>query len=303
MTYAALPDMRMPYHRDGTVMALGTSLSGVTHYPSGSALNYVNALNRVAGQWNPNAVIWSPGNDGGRTRIWLFFPERREVTALYLVWSAFQNDVSPNAFGYNAAMNGAGFTVEGSDDTTNGLDGSWETAALGGGAPSWTDAFSWRPGIKPVSFTGGKRVIRITAATINNGSTDRYLAQLHVYGEKVAGQTPDDLIFVNHQDTPGVEYQAPQDFGDRPLGTTVTHTFRVKNASATKTANAINLQCDDTDFAISTDNSTWVTTINIASLAAGAESATLYVRCTTPAPGNILGPRFAEIIAIVGSWT
>ena len=79
--------------------------------------------------------------------------------------------------------------------------------------------------------------------------------------------------------------------------------FRVKNDSATLTANTINLQCNDTDFAISTDGATWVATINIASLAAGAESATMYIRNTTPAAGNLLGPRFARIVALVGSWS
>ena len=51
------------------------------------------------------------------------------------------------------------------------------------------------------------------------------------------GQTPDDIIYINHDDTPGVEYAAPEDFGDQPLGTTVVRQFRLKNASATKTAN------------------------------------------------------------------
>ncbi len=104
---------------------------------------------------------------------------------------------------------------------------------------------------------------------------------LHVYGEKTAGQTPDDVIYIDHDTTPGVEYASPEDFGDQPLGTTVVRQFRLKNTSATKTAN----------------------TINIASLGAGAQSATMYVRCTTPAPGNPLGPRFARIVTTVASYT
>lgn len=46
-----------------------------------------------------------------------------------------------------------------------------------------------------------------------------------------------------------------------------------------------------------------VATINIASLAAGAESATMYIRNTTPAIGSLLGPRFNRIVATVASWT
>ena len=71
------------------------------------------------------------------------------------------------------------------------------------------------------------------------------LCATHLYGEKIAGQTPDDIIYINHDDTPGAEFTAPEDFGDQPLGTTVVRQFRVKNASATKTANTINIQCND----------------------------------------------------------
>jgi hypothetical protein len=155
--------------------------------------------------------------------------------------------------------------------------------------------------IRPISFTGAKRTFRFQDYYINPYSP-LYLLLVHLYGAKAAGQTPDDLIFIDHDTTPGVEFTAPEDFGDRPLGTTVTRQFRVKNASATKTASTISVACNDDDFAISTDGTTWVVTINIASLAPGAESSTMYVRNTTPNPGALLGPRFARLVALVGSW-
>ena len=68
-------------------------------------------------------------------------------------------------------------------------------------------------------------------------------------------------------------------------------------------ANAVVLTCSDADFTISSDGTTYGTTVNITSIAAGAESATLYVKNTTPAPGAALGPRVARITAAVGSWT
>ena len=111
------------------------------------------------------------------------------------------------------------------------------------------------------------------------------------------------MIYINHDDTPGVEYTACEDFGDQPLGTTVVRQFRLKNTSATKTANTINIQCNDAEAAISTDNVNWVVTINLASLAAGAESPTYYVRYTTPAAGSGLGPRYARIVTLVASYT
>ena len=291
MAYTALPDRRMPYHRDGTVVVTSAKdavyTTGATTYPDGTQ--------RIA--LNGSACL-TPSAYGpiGQTVTgfgwWWFFPEAREVTALFVGYTISQAfAVAP--------------VVEASGDSTNGLDGTWETGSVTGLWPtvpgSATQIDSWRNSIRPVSFTGSKRVLRMRGSGAIGGYGVKGTV-IHIYGEKAAGQTPNDLIFIDHDTTPGAEYTAPEDFGDRPLATTVTRQFRVKNASATLTANTINLQCNDADFAISTDNATWVTTINIASLAAGAESATMYIRNTTPAPGNPLGPRFAEIVALVGSW-
>ena len=277
MPYPTLPDRRIPYDNDGTVVMQGDEFYGTTSTSSGGDI----------AEWNDYDLVQAGISRGGGhpTTTWFFFPEQREVTAFY-------------AYGGGAAAVAMG-AVKGSNDTTNGLDGTWETATLSGGDPALVTAFSWRDGIKAISFTGGKKTIRMTLAV--DGSY--FLVICHLYGEKVAGQTPDDLIFIDHYTTPGVEYTAPEDFGDRPLGTSVTRQFRVKNASATLTANTINIQCNDADFVISTDNTTWVATINIASLGPGAESSTMYVRNTTPNPGNLLGPRFSRIVSTVGSWT
>ena len=286
MSYPALPDRRMPYHRDGTVVAAGRLYTGVTGYVTGSQLINVNGATMAShgGTTAPSGL--NPG-------FWFFFPEQREITALYAMATSSQPGGGP-AWPREFTL------ISGSNDTTNGLDGTWEVASVTGTNTN-ESVYDWRSSIKALSFTGGKSSLRFFNSVTTDAVMTPYL--FHVYGEKAAGETPDDIIFINHQDTPGVEYTAPQDFGDRPLGTTVTHQFRVKNASATKTANTVNLQCNDSDFAISEDGVTWVVTINIASLAAGAESATLYVRCTSPAPGALLGPRFAEIVATVGSWT
>lgn len=278
MTYSALPDRRMPYDNDGTVVYQGTLDTGATTVASGATM----------AEWNDNDTI-----DAGYTYTaavplvtWWFFPEQREVTAFFVLIGNGETTL----------------TVMGSNDTTNGLDGTWETASLGSGIPVYANQFSWRSGIKPISFTGGQRTIRIRHAE-SYPHWQFYVKIAHLYGEKVAGQTPNDIIYIDHDTTPGVEYTAPEDFGDRPLGTSVVRRFRVKNTSPTLTANTINIQCNDTDFVISTDGTTWVVTINIASLAPGAESATMYVRNTTPAAGSPLGPRFARIVAIVTSWT
>jgi len=312
VSYTALPDRRMPYDNDGTVVAYGDRLTATVDQAIAVGLSgYLTSGDRA--QLNDvdldslTQLLDFGWSDGVARVLWWFFPETREVTAF--------------AVGSNSAYDNAGYLVasgpavqspslqriDGSANSTNGVDGTWETASLPSGSAVGFHGNAldkWRSSIGAICFTGAKRVIRFAflhGGGLGGGSTAITLA--HIYGEKAAGQTPDDLIFIDHDTTPGAEYAAPEDFGDRPLGTSVVRQFRVKNASATLTANTINLQCNDADFAISTDNSTWVATINIASLAAGAESATMYVRNTTPAAGNALGPRFARIVAIVGSWT
>ena len=296
MPYSALPDMRIPYDNDGTVVGSGLSIAsngfnfaaGIAYFPTSGQVLALNdgAMGNTGGSgWGPAAN----GSGGGCLATWMFFPETREVTAWTNIidrsWTTYQ--------------------MQGSGDSTNGVDGTWETASVGslpGGVYTTQDV--GRATIVPVSFTGPKRTIRCYVGGGGGGSGwTGYWWGLYLYGEKAAGQTPDDLIYINHDDTPGVEYAAPEDFGDQPLGTTVVRQFRLKNTSATKTANTINVQCNDSDFAISTDGTTWVVTISIASLGPGAQSATMYVRCTTPAPGNVLGPRFARIVTTVASYT
>ncbi len=300
MSYTALPDRRMPYDNDGTVVAYGVGggyASAADFFAQGIA-GYLTGADRIelndrdfAGLVAGAQITYS---SGGRVGLWWFFPEQREVTAAVIGHNSASSLFFP-ATGLDV--------VHGSSDSTNGVDGTWEVATMPAGYPNVpTSLDGWRSGIKAISFTGAKRVLRMSF--LGNAGTAGFAVVLaHLYGEKAAGQTPDDVIFIDHDTTPGVEYAAPEDFGDRPLGTTVTRQFRVKNVSPTLTANSINLQCNDADFAISTDGTTWVTTINIASLASGAESATMYIRNTTPAPGSVLGPRFSRIVAIVGSWT
>jgi hypothetical protein len=287
MPYPALPDHRMPYHRDGT--RIGYRISGVEGFTEG----FSTWMTQSQLQQFNDASLGTVVNGGGPIKQYVFFPEQREVTGCY----AAAIGTLPNV-----AM-----VMQGSNDTTNGLDGTWETASFPGGNPavastSWSliPADGWRSDIKAVSFTSPKRVIRCYYGPNGPFSNSEY-GMFHLYGEKAAGQTPDDILFID--DITDLEFQAPLDFGDRPLGTTVTRVFRLKNASTSKTANNVNLQCNDSDFAISSDGTTWVPTLNFSSLAPGAETSNLYVRCTTPGPGAQLGPRFAEMVVTVGSWT
>lgn len=294
MAYTALPDRRMPYDIDGTVVGFRESQNqnwteGIAGWFTGGQLAEMNDADAVT------AVGSSVSNEVWK--LWWWFPEQRTLTALGMYFGVVG--------GFGAVT--VSPILQGSNDTSNGMDGTWEQASLPSGFPAYsqeTVTDYWRSTIRPVSFTGAKKVLRwLGGQTGPSAQGGTFLEAFHLYGAKAGGQTPDDIVFINHDDTPGVEYTAPEDFGDRPLGTTAVRQWRIKNVSPTKTANAIILQCNDTDFSISEDSVTWVVTINRATLVPGAESPTYYVRCTTPAAGNLLGPRFARIVATVGSWT
>lgn len=277
MPYLALPDRRMPYDADGTLVYLGSLTSG--------AVNLVADPEKLELQDDDFAyALISPTGISGAFTLFLFFPEQREVTGIYTRWGQ-----EPGSG--NVAMAADGLT--GSNDTTNGLDGTWETASLPGGVPTFTNNFSWRAEIKAVSFTGPKKNIRVVTA-----GNDRPRI-LHLYGEAAGGQMAHDLIFIDQDAGTPAEFQSPEDFGDQPLGTTVVREWRVKNTSASRTATNVNLQCNDADFTIAENPAgPWLQTIALASLGPGVESPTYYVRCTTPAPGAPLKPRFARIIAL-----
>jgi hypothetical protein len=295
MVYATLPDRRIPYDIDGTVVGIATGNGAYTN-GIGAYLTTINLQEMQDDDVVATGVAnLSSDNGGGKNyaALWYFFPERRLITGLFCGGAVAGTGLA------------GGTAVEGSNDSGNGVDGTWETASMPSGTPFMHHAqFDiWRTTIKPVSFTGGKATLRLRSANGGGGGGNAWnWYSTHIYGEKAVGQTPDDLIYIDHDTTPGVEYGAPEDFGDRPLGTTVTRQFRLKNTSASLAANTVTVQCNDTDFIISTDGVTWAVTLNIASIAAGAETATLYIRNTTPAPGGLLGPRFARIVTTVGSW-
>ena len=281
MPYPALPDHRIPYDNDGTLVYYGTSSAGAVTLASGPILL----------AWQDEALTDAgPSYDSrtkGASRVFLFFPEQREITGCF---------IRSNAGGAAAMAS----SLAGSNDTTNGQDGTWETASLPSGYPTISAGdFSWREGIKPVSFTGPKKNLRFQNDA-GGSSGNAEWNTIHFYGETAAGQMAHDLIYLDPDLGAGVAFPAPEDFGDQPLGTTVVRPFRLKNTSATRTATNINIQCNDADFAISDSGSggPWVVTINIPSLGPGVESSTMHIRCTTPAPGAALKPRFARIVTV-----
>jgi len=287
MAYPLINTRRMPYDIDGTAVGIrqldGGTIStvfsnGIAAWLDSTSAGNLNKENR-AQSWHVSSWQYAAA-------FWFVFPEVREVTHMGLLWDPTR------------VMDFTGHSIQGSTDTTNGMDGTWETATYS--IQTGNGADFWRSNIFAISFSKPVKALRIAftgSASINH----IYLNAIHLYGRKAAGQTPDDILFT---DTDGNELTSLTDWGDQPEGTTELWWFKLKNASTTKIANAVNLQLNNADFAIAlSPDGPWVSVIDITSIAAGSLSSTIYARNKLDPPSLILGPRAARCIVTVGSWT
>jgi len=287
MVYPAISSRRMPYDIDGTEVAThsrGLSIAntfgrGIDSWLDSTSKMNMNAENR--------AQSWSYGNSGALP-FWFFLPELREVSHIALEYGS----------GSLPGLGDAYFIIQGSADSSNGMDGTWETGVYN---PAHSfDADAWRKNIFSVSFSGPVKCVRM--AFYRAAPEIGTILHIHLYGQKAAGQTPDDIVFCNA--STGAELVALTDWGDRQEGTTEILSFKVKNASSSKIANDINLQLNHADFTMSwSPEGPWVTVLDIATLGVGALSNTVYVRNKLEPPLLILGPYAARVIASVGSWS
>jgi len=284
MPYSAFPDRGIPYHIDGTVIKMINSTTGVVKTFTSEELAELN-------DFDYSSIVVYPSVPNYCV---VFFPELRDITAIFGTLS--QRNLATTISWL--AISG----LQGSADTTNGLDGTWSNATVAAYPPAVNGLDSWRKSIKPVSGLDGVKAIRFSWVL---GSTSFYgLYILHLYGHKTSGETIHDIQFLDAEDG-DAEYAIPQDFGDRPAGTSVQHQIKVKNASSTLTASTVTLTVEDANdlVRISDDpGGPWETSMVIASLAANTKSDVIYIKCETPAAPTPLGPQKPLIKVTVGSW-
>lgn len=269
MPYPIISSRRISYDIDGTVVAHTRNTDQIYAWLTSSQMTELNNEDYVS-------VLSAPNMGQG---VVFFFPEKREIELLA------------------ASANGGFDSIQGSNDTTNGMDGTWETASITMTLSTKDD--DWRTKIYAVSFSTSYKVIRIKFSREMYDTS--YIKMIHLYGRKAAGETVDDILFT---DSYGNELTALMDWNDRPEGSTVINSFKVKNASTTKIANNVNLQLNHADFGMSlSESGPWTATIDISSIAANSLSATIYVRNALGVPPLALGPKAARCIVAVGSWT
>lgn len=279
--YSDVPAPRMAYDNDGTQVYHSNLVAAPTQV-TGAALTSFNDETSGTGVATSNWVI-------------LIFPQLRNVSGILF---------------RQGSVGGATCTVQYSADTTNGNDGIWTTASAA--LPmAFTGGTEHRTGIASVSITNTK-AIRLHS---NNIGGDNNIYNLHVYGNIAVGETPDRLrpwhpTLDEPLDDNNASDGAWLDWGDVTRGTSADKTFRIKNNSASLTANNISMTTQvltDTAPTIGpqitySDGGAFATSINIASLAPGAISSVVTVRRTTPI-NAVLSVWAWRTNIDAGSWT
>lgn len=289
--YTDLPDIRLEYDRDGTVVNKIRVTEGTITELTGPQMQELNDESLA----NPLSV---PATTPNGARLAFIFPELRDIAA-YFVADVFSN-LGPAS-------------LEKSADTTNGMDGTWSTVQA-----TFVDVQSLvKPEYRTSIQTVTANAIKGLRFNTTNGSADYRPAVLHLYGGISA--TEDEYLVVWLPNTAasteptGDAAAGPAhfDWGDVPRSSSQDRKFRIKNAHPTETASSIVVSAEaltDTtpsvpgQYLFSDDGSVFVAQLNIGNLAAGALSGDLWCRRTTPADAT-QGLWSARIIAEAdGGW-
>lgn len=283
--YPDYTDHRMAYDQDGTqVYWIRLDTSSVTQLSSTdvSKLNDedLDVVSQLAQVSSPNAAFG------------FIFPELRDL-------SGYQMYCSGGHLGFGVG------NCETSTDTTNFIDGTW--TSQGTFAHNTNPSLGLtRTGITGISATG-IRAIRFRFGNTNAGCD---WAWMHLFGSVASGQNPNRLVLwhptLNQRVGP-----AHFDWGNVPRGSSADVSFRVKNNSASLTANSIVVSTDapsDTTPSVANQHTlnlnggSFAATQTISSLSPGAISQVLTLRRVTPS-NAVLSLWTARVKAAAGSWT
>lgn len=288
--YPDIPATRFALDQDGSVLKWRNISSG-------------SGWTDITGQI---ATVQDAGNDDYFTlttnvdQVWelaLAFPEPRTLNAMFLALSAVESGSYPSPTFYY------------STDTTDGTDGSWTpftgpTRRVSEGTlkPYYRDSIG---SFGPLANVTGFRWRQQFNNGLNQDANNRIYA-MHVYGTRPTASV-DRLGFWDPSSDQAIN-AAALDFGDHPQGTTTTRQFRIKNLSSTQTATSIDIAVDDLDnefngnLELSTDDTTYLPSINIGDLGPGVISSTLYVKRTVPG-SETPTQRAARLLANASSWS
>jgi hypothetical protein len=202
--------------------------------------------------------------------------------------------------------------VETSTNTTNGIDGTWTNQGNYVNTGNIVTPILLRNSITSLSVAGVKAMRWLNASGAGGA---RNVRGLQLFGAIAAGETPDRLrMWHPTLDEPLDDNTSADgaffDWGDIQRNTTSDKTFRIKNNSATLTANGIVISqqtLTDTTPSVNSqftfsDGGAFASSIDIGNLAPGAISVVVTKRFTRPS-NAILSLWTSRTIANPTSWT
>ena len=285
--YPDVPAPRMAYDRDGTIGFKYIAGAVTPTQLTGGEMAQIN--NETENTWWSQDTVpdWYYG---------LLFPQLRDIIGYF------------NCAYFNTGSNP--IVMYTSTDTTNGMDGIWTNR---GNLSQQSGVANYRTAISTVSWLGVKGA-RLHL-DFQGGSGVRTIKKLHLYGSIATGETPDrvrmwhptlDEPLDDTTSADGIYF----DWGDIQRNTTSDKTFRIKNNSATLTANSIVISqqtLTDTSPTVNSqftfsDGGAFAASIDIGNLAPGAISPVITKRFTRPSNAT-LGLWTSRTIADPTSWT
>ena len=284
-SYPDVPGYRFAYDIDGTV---GFRFNSVLVNLSSAEMTLINRENSI-GDGNNWIVMMG---ESGVQFFGLIFPEPRNINGLWMMTRRGGETV------FNP-------TMEWSNDTTNGIDGTWTTGISGFGKmypPQYSAIPFYRTGISTTNLTN------VTAVRFSATLSNYAVMTVHLYGSIPTLNSPNRLRIIDETDD---DIAAQLDFGNILQRNSSTRQFKVFNNSATLTANNITVGIDaPTDatpslvgqYQVSTDNVAFANQVNIGNLSPGQSSGTMYLKDAV-ADNATLGPWTVRLIAHPVTWS
>lgn len=296
--YPDAPSNRMALDVDGTAFAKADASNVITSFTNADAQKVNNEnddLVYFVGNWT-----WG--------RFIAIFPELRDISGLFI------QTLYTDAVGGGSWQDPA---VQWSADTTNGLDGTWTTVVgVANGHFNNTGAVSprYRNNISAVALSGVKGLRVNVNSGVYNGTG---MQAFHVYGRISAGQNPNRLELWHPTLDQRIGYGSVDaankgfDWGNAARSSAADATFRVKNRSATLTANSVTVSVEAlTDGSpsfvnahyLSDDGTSFGSNVVVPSIGPGGISPVLTLRRSLSATA-VLGLAAARVKAVASSWT
>lgn len=283
---------RLAYHADGT---------RVWHYSNNTAGVLTEVTATVIGQLN--------AEDTSLSRITLASNTTTGITTGFLLFQ-FLEPMDIQGLLMLGNTDNRAFAVAYSNDTTNGIDGTW-TSDGSVGLTNLPVRPTYRNSPTGKSGTGWK-FMRLTMSDTTNGTAHTYstnVGKIYLFGKATGGTNRLEIW-----DATLDQRAAPDllEWGDRPRNTVQIKSFRIKNMSATMKAVAVRAAMQIlTDSAVvgvvgqhalSQDGGTsWAIQQTIGDLAPGAISGEIKIRQTLD-PGAELWLWAFVVYAAANTW-